>query len=272
VESVHNSAPREVIADSGIYRARHGNRIELVLARGHVGNTLDAVALHAANTVLREARDDDTVAGLVIRSTATNFCSGGDFFDSGRPGELSPDYGPQIEEFTRLWCTRQYPVLAVVDGPARAFGCAIALTADLAVVRPEATFALPELGNGLVPVYAIALLRHRHGSAFVRGLTLTRRALTAEEAHASGIVSDLTDGAERSAVAVAAYVAFWDAVGPTVTRHAMRTLARFDSAASLEETLHIAREGLTGLLERVRRRESSQSYLDADRAPSPAAE
>jgi hypothetical protein len=77
VESVHNSAPREVIADSGIYRARHGNRIELVLARGHVGNTLDAVALHAANTVLREARDDDTVAGLILRARSNRPCRPG---------------------------------------------------------------------------------------------------------------------------------------------------------------------------------------------------
>lgn len=48
--------------------------------------------------------------------------------------------------------------MALVDGAAQAYGCALALSSDLVFSTEKAWFALPELLHGLVPVYALAVL------------------------------------------------------------------------------------------------------------------
>ena len=103
------------------------------------------------------------------------------------------------------------PTLAQVEGVAAGGGCAIALTCDLRVATPEATFGIPiarTLGNCLSGASYSRLLDVMSPGA-VKDMLFTGRLIGAAEAHALGIVNRLVPagGIEGAVRALAAEIA-----------------------------------------------------------------
>src|SRR5476649_586748 len=100
------------------------------------------------------------------------------------------------------------PTIAQVDGVAAGGGCAIALTCDLRVATPEASFGIPiarTLGNCLSGASYSRLLDVMSPGA-VKEMLFTGRLIPGAEAHALGIVNRLVpageiDGAVRALAA-----------------------------------------------------------------------
>jgi enoyl-CoA hydratase len=89
------------------------------------------------------------------------------------------------------------PTIAQVEGVAAGGGCAIALTCDLRVATPEATFGIPiarTLGNCLSSASYSRLLDVM-GPGVVKDMLFTGRLIGAVEAHAFGIVNRLVPAA-----------------------------------------------------------------------------
>ena len=89
------------------------------------------------------------------------------------------------------------PTIAQVEGVAAGGGCAIALTCDLRVATPEATFGIPiarTLGNCLSGASYSRLL-DAMGPAAVKDMLFTGRLIGGIEAHALGIVNRLVPAA-----------------------------------------------------------------------------
>ena len=82
-------------------------------------------------------------------------------------------------------CAR--PVVAAVNGPALAGGCALALLCDLRICSDRATFGYPELPRGIPPAYAAT--RAALPANVAAELTLTGRILDSFGALRLGIVS-----------------------------------------------------------------------------------
>jgi len=251
---------QEVAPSSGIFAATVGPIIEVTIARAEEGNRLPPVAIAALNRVLERAEDDESIAGLVLRGEGRDFCSGGVFSDPGST-EISPDYKPSIGEFYSRWATRSFPVLSIAQGSSTAFGCAVALSSDISIVSDTATFQLPELGNGLVPVYAISLLATRFDFSMIRDLVLTRRAMSASRALELGAVTEVFP-VDEIAGEVERYVEHWKSAGAKSLRQAIRTFRRLSSAPTPAAVKEIADEGLDELFRRVRAGESDQTYLE----------
>jgi len=90
------------------------------------------------------------------------------------------------------------PTIAQVEGVAAGGGCAIALTCDLRVATPEATFGIPiarTLGNCLSGASYSRLLDVM-GPGAVKDMLFTGRLIPAAEAHALGIVNRLVPAGE----------------------------------------------------------------------------
>ena len=90
------------------------------------------------------------------------------------------------------------PTIAQVEGVAAGGGCAIALTCDLRVATPEATFGIPiarTLGNCLSGASYSRLLDVMSPGA-VKDLLFTGRLIGATEAQALGIVNRLVPAGE----------------------------------------------------------------------------
>ena len=152
------------------------------------------------------------------------------------------------------------PTIAQVEGVAAGGGCAIALTCDLRVATPEASFGIPiarTLGNCLSGTSYSRLLDVM-GPGAVKDMLFTGRLIGGAEAHSLGIVNRLLPAAEIDATvrALAAGIAANAPLTLRATKEmirrilAKRRLAAGDDADMVEMCYTSAdfREGVTAFL------------------------
>ena len=156
---------------------------------------------------LHAALDSREVAGaraIVITGAGSAFCAGADIHDlltlgwlNGQDRTTSP-----VGVFRRLKESAQVTI-AAVNGMALGGGVELMLGADLAVASVDATFTLPEIAHGVIPNTGLALLPAIVGRRRALEWVLTRRAVTANEALACGLVSQVVATAEVVPTALA---------------------------------------------------------------------
>jgi len=111
-----------------------------------------------------------------------------------------------------VWLIRSCgkPVVAAVDGETLGGGVGLAAACDLVVATERSTFGMPETLFGLIPAITLPLLLERMTPQKTRLVTMTARSYGAAEAHALGLVDEVTSA---------------DALVPTVRAH-VRSLVR----------------------------------------------
>jgi enoyl-CoA hydratase/carnithine racemase len=120
------------------------------------------------------------------------------------------------------------PTIAQVEGVAAGGGCAIALTCDLRVATPEASFGIPiarTLGNCL-SVGNIAMIAAAFGLARAKRMLLLAETLTAEEALTAGFLSEIVsaEGLDARATEMCSRLAANAPITMRVTKEAIRRL------------------------------------------------
>jgi 2-(1,2-epoxy-1,2-dihydrophenyl)acetyl-CoA isomerase len=221
--------------------SRAGGVLTLTLNRPDVLNAFNSAMHRALADGLEEARADD-VRAVVITGAGRGFCVGQDLTEFREaPGDigdrLRAGYHPNILAVRAL----EKPVIAAVNGPAAGAGLSLACACDLRLAADTAGFVPAFIGIGLVPdsggSYFIARLL---GPARAFEWMTSNRKLTAAEAHAWGLVSEVV--AADSLAARVAEVAALYATAPT--RGIGMTKRLFDHAqnATLEEQLELEAE------------------------------
>ena len=82
------------------------------------------------------------------------------------------------------------PIIATVSGFALGIGCEIALACDIILATDSAKFGLPELSVGLLPCFGgCSMLMNNIGRAKMTDMLLTGKAMSADEAEKSGLIS-----------------------------------------------------------------------------------
>lgn len=245
-----------------VLTSREGGVLTITLNRPEVFNAFNG-ALHAAlHAALREARDPE-VRAVVVTGAGRGFCSGQDLTEfQGALGDvgdrLRETYHPNVLAIRAL----EKPVIAAVNGPAAGAGLSLACACDIRIAADTATFVPGFIGIGLVPDsggshFVVRLL----GQARAFEWMTSNRKLTAAEAHAWGLVSEVVEAdglAARAAALAATYAA-------APTRGIGMTKRLFDHAvtAGLEEQLELEaqlqsaatrtedfREGVSAFLEK----------------------
>lgn len=168
-------------------------------SRNSLSSTLVREALHSF-----EQPQVQRARAVVITANGPAFCAGADIGDllnsgwmEGRGGDSNP-----VLLFRRI-TAHPRPVIAAVHGMALGGGAELMLACDLAVASADASFALPEIGHGVVPNTALALLAAIVGRRRALELMLTRRRVSAEEALGLGLVNLLVPRTALVASAVA---------------------------------------------------------------------
>ena len=130
----------------------------------------------------------------------------------------------------------RWPTIAAIDGAALGGGCELALACDLRVASDKAIFAQPELSLGILAgAGANWRLAQAVGQQVARRMLYTGARLTAADAHAAGLVDELSDDPETAARALADKITrqSWRAL--ELTKLALRThrpaTTTFDVAA-----------------------------------------
>lgn len=127
---------------------------------------------------------------VVITAQGRYFCGGANISDlleagwmEGRSEGPDPiDVFEAVESAPRL-------VIAAVNGPALGGGCELTLCCDLVIASQSATFAMPEVGHGVIPNTGLAKLIQMIGVRSATELVMTGRQVSAAEALKLGLVN-----------------------------------------------------------------------------------
>lgn len=170
-----------------------GARANLVLDDPERRNPLSGSAMQALHDGLESAIDDDSVRVVVITGAGEKaFSAGGDlaggFFDD--PIGLHAARGV-IGKLFRLMRRGGKPIIARVNGHALAGGFGLAAACDIVVAVESAKMGTTEVKVGLWPMQISAILQRVMPARQALELYLTGRIITAEEAHALGVVTRL---------------------------------------------------------------------------------
>lgn len=229
-------------------------------------------AMHQA---LWEALDrieaDKSIRAAVITGAGRGFCAGADLaeFDFADGPDLvkRADPGPLIDQafnptVRRLMALR-VPTVAAVNGVAAGAGASLAMTCDLAVAAPGASFIQAFSKIGLVPdAGGTWFLVRKLGLARAMGCALLGDKLSAADAKAWGMIWDVApEGQEcvEAALALAQRLATLPTTALVATRRAMRAAAtnELDQQLDLERDTQSALgrthdyiEGVTAFLQK----------------------
>jgi 2-(1,2-epoxy-1,2-dihydrophenyl)acetyl-CoA isomerase len=175
--------------------SREGAVLTITLNRPDVLNAFNAELHRALAAALRESRATD-VRAVVLTGAGRGFCVGQDLTEFREaPGDIGArlrgNYHPNILAIRAL----EKPVIAAVNGVAAGAGLSFAFACDLRVAADSATFIPAFINIGLVPdsgasYFATRLL----GRARAFEWLASGRKLTATEAHAWGLVSEVVEG------------------------------------------------------------------------------
>ena len=227
---------RHKMAD--VETTRDGAVLTITLNRPDVLNAFTREMHRAFAGALEEAAARD-VRAVVITGAGRGFCVGQDLNEFREASHdiaahLEQNYHPNIRAIREL----EKPVLAAVNGPAAGAGLSLACACDLRIAADDATFVPAFINIGLIPDSGgTYFVRRLLGTARAFELFGTGRRLTAAEAHAWGLVSEVVEAG--SLQARAAELAAELAALPT--RAVGMTKRLFDHAehATLEEQLEL---------------------------------
>ena len=140
---------------------------------------------------------DDTVRVFVVRADGDAFAAGTDIrqFTGFATGEDGIAYERRLDAVIDRLERVSVPTIAQVHGVAAGGGCAIALTCDLRVCTPAATFGVPiarTLGNCLSAAN-LARLVDLIGPARTKDLLFTGRLIDVAEAASLGLVTRIAE-------------------------------------------------------------------------------
>lgn len=240
-----------------------GRVLEITLDRAERGNALSATLFRELTTVIERAEKDASICALLIRSSRETFCMGGDI--SNDLGGRDPRYSAALHDFTERWLSRSIPALALVEGGAQAFGCALAISSDLVFTTEKAWFALPELMHGLVPVYALAVLNASgHTATGARMMWQGRRFSAREISGLEGNVL-LYDSTQEAVEGVTETLERWMGGGNMDSLRRARRYINRPKEVSNQQYLLDAREALRdALADADEDPKKAQSYLDTE--------
>jgi 2-(1,2-epoxy-1,2-dihydrophenyl)acetyl-CoA isomerase len=216
---------------------RDGAVQTITLNRPDVLNAFNRAVHAGLRDALKEARDPE-VRAVVLTGAGRGFCAGQDLTEFGELPDvgagLRATYHPNVLAIRAL----EKPVIAAVNGVCAGAGLSLACVCDIRIAADTAFFVPGFVGIGLVPDAGGTYFIHRLlGASRAFEWMSSNRRLTAPDAHAWGLVSEVTDAEglpARAAELAATYAAL-------PTRAIGMTKRLFDHAdtATLEEQLEM---------------------------------
>jgi 2-(1,2-epoxy-1,2-dihydrophenyl)acetyl-CoA isomerase len=245
-----------------IETSRDGGVLTITLNRPDVLNAFNRAMHEGLAAALKDARDPE-IRAVVLTGAGRGFCVGQDLTEFREaPGDigdrLRSNYHPNVLAIRAL----EKPVIAAVNGAAAGAGLSVACACDIRIASDAATFVPAFINIGLIPdsggTYFIARLL---GPARAFEWMTSGRRLTAAEAHAWGLVSEVieADSLGPRVTDLAAQLAgmptrgigmtkrLFDRAGESTLEEQLELEAQLQSAATKTEDF---REGVTAFLEK----------------------
>ncbi len=219
----------------------------LTLNRPAALNSFTRAMHQALWAALDRAEADAAVRALVITGAGRGFCAGADLaefdFTPGPDLVARADPGPVIEQAFNPTVRRlqrlRMPTLAAVNGVAAGAGASLAMTCDIAIAAPQASFIQAFSKIGLIPDAGGSwFLVERLGLARALALAMTGDKLGAAQAKEWGMIWDVAEDPLAAALALAERLATL----PTKALVATRALLREAGTRTLDAQLDAERD------------------------------
>jgi len=170
---------------------RHGRVLQLTLHRPAARNALNNTLLSELATTLEAAAADSDISVCVITGSERFFAAGADLNEMAEKdlpatlNDVRPQLWARINAFSK-------PLIAAVNGYALGAGCELVLLCDVVVAGDNARFGLPEITLGIMPgAGGTQRLIRCVGKSLASKMVLTGESITARQALAAGLVSDI---------------------------------------------------------------------------------
>jgi len=170
------------------------NRIcVLILNRPERRNALSRAMNDALRTALLKADVDPAVSVIAITGAGSTFCAGADLKDARSMDDAGQAYRGPLHQPERtvfeVMLDARKPIVGIVNGPATAGGCELALACDVRVAADTAWFSLPEARRGMGAHFASVLLPQMVPPGIAMEWLYTGRKVALEEAVRWGLVN-----------------------------------------------------------------------------------
>lgn len=237
----------ESTAELSVLYAEQGSVAIATLNRPQALNSFTRQMHRALWAALERAEANPAIRALVITGAGRGFCAGADLseFDFAPGPDLveRANPGPVIEQAFNPTVRRlqqlRMPTIAAVNGVAAGAGASLAMTCDIAIATPQASFIQAFSKIGLIPDAGGSwLLPQRLGMARAMALAMTGDKLTAAQARDWGLIWDVSDDCVAAALALAQRLA----VLPTKALVATRELLQRAGSRTLDQQLDAERD------------------------------
>lgn len=235
------------MSDPTVLYETRGNVALVTLHRPSSLNSFTRAMHHDLWAALDQAEADAAIRALVITGAGRGFCAGADLaeFDFSEGPNLieRADPGPIIDQAFNPTARRlqrlRMPTVAAVNGVAAGAGASLAMTCDIAIASPAASFIQAFSKIGLIPDAGSSwFLVERLGLARAMALAMTGDKLPAAQAKEWGLVWDVADDCVGASLALAERLANM----PTKALVATRALLRDASTRTLDQQLDVERD------------------------------
>lgn len=244
-----------------------GGVATITLNRPDARNRLDGPSMDLMRVLLADAVADERVRVIVITGAGDTFCAGADLaaVAAGDAGGFAGAAAQQLADLLTSILEAPKPVIARVQGHVAGGGNGIVAACDLAIASETAKLAFAEVRVGVAPaVISVVCLRVMQPRA-AQALMLTGARVSALEAQAAGLLTEVVPPAALDA-AVAARTAEIALGGPQALARTKELLARvpgmdrdeaFAWTAELSAALFASAEGQEGATAFVAKRPPS---------------
>jgi enoyl-CoA hydratase/carnithine racemase len=159
------------------------------------GNRLSLRDIAALAQTIRELAARREVNLIILRGDGEDFCLGRAAGPTGEAPKTAAEIRtsliqPILQTYDSIRAASA-PVLAMVQGRASGFGCALVAQCDLAIAADDATFSLPEMDQHLPPTLAISTMLHKVPLKRILHMVYTREVISATEALQLGIIGSI---------------------------------------------------------------------------------
>lgn len=240
------------MSEPAVLYAEQGAVALLTLNRPHALNSFTRQMHHDLWAALDQAQANPAIRALVITGAGRGFCAGADLaefdFEPGPDLLARADPGPVIDQAFNPTVRRlqnlRMPTIAAVNGVAAGAGASLAMTCDIAIAAPTASFIQAFSKIGLIPDAGGSwFLTQRLGLARAMALAMTGDKLSAAQAREWGLIWDVADDCMAAATALAERLATMPTQALVATRH----LLRDSSTRSLNQQLDAERDTQSAL-------------------------
>ncbi len=233
---------------SFLSQERHGHVLLVTMSSPETRNALtSADQFKAFESMCELANNDKSIRAVVLTGAGSAFCAGGNVKDmrdrqglfSGDPFDQSEAYRDGIQRIPRAIYALGVPIIAAVNGPAVGAGCDLATMCDIRVASTKAMFAESFVKLGIIPGDGGAwFLPRAVGYSNACKMAFTGDAVSAADAHAMGLVSDLVEPDELLSTALD--IAQRIAANPPHAVRLTKQLMRASRDSGLDELLSMS--------------------------------